>query len=234
MAALDGVRRRTLLVAGAPVCIPVLPVVNMKRDMAAASFSSGADDRSLFERLRYRDSRAYEELVRVHGGRLLQTARRILSVEEDARDAVQDAFVSAFRGIGSFREECSVGTWLRTIVVNECLMRLRTRSRHPEADIDELLPHFKPDGHGMQPVQEWEISADEALERRELCELVRSSIAKLPESYRLVLLLRDIEEMTTQETAEALGITPNAVKVRLHRARQALRTMLDPSMRSAE
>ncbi|HEV8660914.1 MAG TPA: sigma-70 family RNA polymerase sigma factor [Thermoanaerobaculia bacterium] len=182
-------------------------------------------------RLRARDENAFETLLRTYMARLLRVARRFLKNEEDARDAVQDAFIAAFRGIDRFQAGSKLSTWLHRIVVNAALMKLRSRRRHPEEEIDALLPRFAADGHQVEESRDWSMSAEEMVQREETRELVRQSIDKLPESYRVVLLMRDIEEMSTEETAEALGITPTAVKVRLHRARQALRTLLDQDLR---
>lgn len=183
-------------------------------------------------RLRSGDAAAFEDLVRTHGPRLLRVARRLLRNEEDARDAVQDAFVSAFKSVATFAEGSMLSTWLHRIVINASLMKLRTQRRHPEEDLEQLLPKFGKDGHQVVSSEPWADTPESLAERAELSALVRASIDALPETYRVVLLLRDIEELSTEEAAEALGITPNAVKVRLHRARQALRTLLDPHMRA--
>jgi RNA polymerase sigma-70 factor (ECF subfamily) len=163
---------------------------------------------------------------------LLRVARRILRSEEDARDAVQDAFISAFKSIRNFASNSQLGTWLHRIAINSSLMKLRSqRRRGEEEDIDAYLPRFQDDGHQVERSVPWNENAEAMLQRAELRDLVRESIDKLPESYRTVLLLRDIEELSTEETAKALGINSNTVKVRLHRARQALRAILDPHMR---
>jgi RNA polymerase sigma-70 factor, ECF subfamily len=198
-----------------------------------AALSATSIDADLVARLRAGDSGAFETLVRRHSMPLLRVARRFLRSEEDARDAVQDAFVSAYKSIGRFASNARLSTWLHRILVNACLMRLRTQRRHPEEDIEALLPRFVEDGHQAEPSTAWSESADDMLQREEVRGIVRAAIGRLPEQYRIVLLLRDIEEMTTEETAEALGITANAVKIRLHRARQALRTLLDPHMKGA-
>ncbi len=178
--------------------------------------------------LRAGSDAAYETLVRTTSPRLLSVARRILGSEEEARDAVQEAFISAFRAFDRFEGTARLSTWLHRIVVNKALMRLRTRKRKPEEPIEPLLPAFKDDGHHQShEAVEWADGADVALDRAETRAFVREQIDRLPETYRTVLLLRDIEEMTTSETAEMLGITENAVKIRLHRARQALRALLD-------
>ncbi len=189
------------------------------------------DDETLLASLRAGDSRAYETLVRTLAPQLLAVVRRILRDEEDARDAVQEAFVNAWKGLPKFGEGSRLSTWLYRIAVNAALMKLRSRRRHPEEPIDDLLPTFVEDGHQTRPSEPWTEPADLALDREQLQATVRQAIDRLPETYRLVLLLRDIEGLATAETAEVLGVTENAVKLRLHRARQALRTLLDPVMR---
>ena len=192
------------------------------------------DDAALVARLRSGDGRAFEELVRRDTPRLLRVARRFLDSEEDARDAVQDAFVAAFRSLREFESTALLSTWLHRIVINACLMKLRTRRRKPEEDIEKYLPRFLEDGHQVESSVGWCESAETALQRAETCNLVRAAIARLPETYRVVLMLRDIEELSTEEVAAMLGTTPNAVKIRLHRGRQALRTLLDPHMRAGK
>lgn len=170
---------------------------------------------------------AYGVLVRTHGGRLLAVARRYLSDSEDARDAVQEAFISAFRAIGRFESGSLLSTWLHRIVINVCLMKLRSKRHAREESMEDLLPRWLDDGHHMEPPAHWQETSDETLHRKETRAIVRNCIEKLPDSYRTILLLRDIDEIDTKETARLLGLTEGGAKVRLHRARQALRTLLD-------
>jgi RNA polymerase sigma-70 factor, ECF subfamily len=186
-------------------------------------------DSALLDRLRRGEPEAFDALVREHGGHLLAVARRLLREEEDARDAVQDAFLLAFRGLPAFAGRCRLSTWLHRITVNAALMKLRTRSRKPEAQLDDLLPEYLPDGHHVTQFTEWSLSPAQHILRAETREQVRAAIDRLPDSYRTVLLLRDIEELDTTEVARMLETTTNAVKIRLHRARQALRTLLEPT-----
>lgn len=192
-------------------------------------------DATLITGLKAGDTGAFETLLRDYGPRLLRLARRFLANEEDARDALQDAIIAVYRSIGNFESGSALSTWLHRIVVNAALMKLRTKKRHPEEDIEQYLPRFLEDGHQLIPSTPWTEtapeSADSVLEREELRASVREAIDKLPEAYRIVLQLRDIEEMSTAETAEILGTTKNVVKIRLHRARQALRTLLDAPMK---
>jgi RNA polymerase sigma-70 factor (ECF subfamily) len=186
------------------------------------------DDARLLARIRDGDECASEAFVRQHAGRMLAVARRFLRSEEDSADAVQDAFLSAFRSLDGFEGNSAVGTWLHRIVINVCLMRRRAQSRSREVRIEELLPTFDETGHHSRSVQPWEDPTLGRLTQAETRAQVRSCIDRLPDPYRQVLLLRDIEELDTERTARHLGISPGAVKTRLHRARQALRTLLEP------
>jgi RNA polymerase sigma-70 factor, ECF subfamily len=188
------------------------------------------DDAQLLARLRAGDEAAYEVMVRTYGGRMLAVARGLLRNEEDARDCVQSAYVSAFTGLKSFKGGCQLSTWLHRIVVNAALMKLRTRRRKPEEAIDPLLPTYLDDGHHSEDFSDWAVQADQVLEQKELRTAVRAGIEMLPESYRTVLMMRDVEEMSTEEVAGQIGVTANAVKIRLHRARQALCTVLRGQM----
>lgn len=197
----------------------------------AAENEARAADALLLAELRSQAPGAYEGLVRSHGGRMLAVARRLLSNEEDARDAVQEAFLNAFRNIDRFEGQALLSTWLHRIVVNVALMKLRSRKRKPEESLDHLLPAFRDDGHFEERFESGSEPADQRLAREEEQAAVRAAIDELPAHYRTILLLRDIEGIGTQEVADQLGITPNAVKLRLHRARQALRTLLAPRLR---
>jgi RNA polymerase sigma-70 factor, ECF subfamily len=196
-------------------------VVNLPSGGAAS-----IDEAALLARLRAGDEQAFEVLVRAFGGRLLSVARRLVRDEADAQDVLQSAYLSAFRALAQFEGTSQLSTWLHRIVVNTALMKLRSRRRKPEESIDQLLPAFLDDGHHVEQFADWTVPADRLLEQQETRATVRAAIDQLPDHYRAVLLLRDIEERPTQEVAEVLQLTPTAVKVRLHRARQALSTLL--------
>lgn len=199
-----------------------------------AQHTPAGSDADLLEWVRAGDEAAFAELAGLAGPRMLAVARKMMPREEEALDAVQDAFLNAFRSLEKFDGRSQLTTWLHRITVNACLMKLRSRRRRPERPIEELLPAFKPDGHQVVGSSRWQDESSAGLSRAEVRELVRRKIAELPEPYRVVLVLRDIEELSTEETAEALGLTPNAVKTRLHRARQALRGLLDPLFHAPE
>lgn len=186
---------------------------------------------SILARLRLGEPEAFEALVRGQTPRLLAVARRLLRNEEDAKDAVQDTFICAFKSLDSFQGTCRMSTWLHRITVNAALMKMRSRRRKPESSIEDLLPAFLEDGHHASHPADWRDSADVLLERKEDRDFVRACIDELPETYRTVLILRDVEELDTEEAARVLGLSGNVVKVRLHRARQALRSLLEPRFR---
>lgn len=204
--------------------------------LVAETHNTTSDEARFVARLRSGDEASYEQLVRAYGGRLLAVANRLLRSEHDARDCLQDAFLLAFRHIDRFQQNSSLETWLHRIVVNAALMKLRTRSRrnHREVPLESLGPEFDTDGMRTEPAPLHLASAEALLERVETRALVRQAIDQLPESYRTVLILRDIEGYDTGETAQLLEVTAGAVKTRLHRARCELRRLLEPLMRSQE
>jgi RNA polymerase sigma-70 factor, ECF subfamily len=192
------------------------------------------DETHLLARMKAGDADAFELFVRTYCGRLLLVARRVLDNEEDAHDAVQDALLSAFKGIGQFEGQSGLGTWLHRVAVNAALDRLRTLQRRPERSIEDMLPHFGEGEHQLDPPVPWCDAPDTNLQRQESAALVRECIRRLPDTYRIVLLLRDIEGFDTEETAQLLKTSAAVVKMRLHRARQALRSLLDPHFRRGD
>lgn len=188
----------------------------------------------IVERVRDGDPAAFDELVRATGGRIMAVCRRMLGQEDDVLDAVQETFLNAYRSFSSFDGRSQITTWLHRIAVNACLMKRRSQRRRRERSIDDFLPTFLEDGHQTNSSRAWKPSDACGIEQADVRTLVRARIDELPEQYRIVLMLRDIEELSTEETAEALGMTVSGVKTRLHRARQALRGLLDPFFRSEE
>jgi RNA polymerase sigma-70 factor (ECF subfamily) len=172
------------------------------------------------------DEGAWADLVRTAGPRLLAVARRLVKDEAGAEDCVQDAFVQAYRNVSRFEGRSAVSTWLHRITVNSALALLRSRRRHPEEPIDPLLPVFDRSGYRV-PVGAVTRDPEELAGRAEAREVIRNAIDLLPETYRTVLVLRDLEELSGEETAQILETNPNVVKVRLHRARAALKTLVE-------
>jgi RNA polymerase sigma-70 factor (ECF subfamily) len=179
-------------------------------------------------RLRAGDEAAWDAVVRQHGAAMLACARRLLRSDEDSADAVQEAFVSAFRFIDTFAGAAHLGTWLHRIVINCCLMKLRHEKRQQTTSITSLLPAFDRHGHHLNPVTAWTEHPEERLSRAEVHAQVRSCIDRLPERSRTIILLRDMEGLTTDQTASLLRVSASVVKTRLHRGHQALRSLLEP------
>jgi RNA polymerase sigma-70 factor, ECF subfamily len=209
-----------LMTQTAPSIGGALP--SLQRRAAAA----GDPEAELVARLQCGEEASCEELVRRYGGPMLAVARRILRNEEDARDALQDAFLQAFRAIHRFRADARLSTWLHRIVANAALMRLRSASRRPEVALDDLLPNFDDEGLHAGDVRPLPLSVEGAVASAQTRAQVRWCIEQLPPQYRAIIVLRDVQELSTAEAAAQLGISENAVKVRRHRAHQALRTLL--------
>ena len=204
----------------------------MSGDVPSAVAGSG--DAELIAGLQRGEEAAYRELVVTRGPRLLSAARRLMGDEHEAQDCLQDAFIRAFRSIGRFEGRSSLSTWLHRIVINVCMTRLAARTRRAEESIEDLLPVFDEDGFRVDPVQPAEASVENIVTQHENRRLIRAALAQLPDNYRTVIVMRDLEEMDTAETAEALGITVTAVKLRLHRGRAALRAKLEPLLRESK
>src|SRR4051812_29850573 len=125
-----------------------------------APASMVADESVLIDALRHGEEWAFEAMVRTYGGRLYAVARRICANDEDARDALQAAYLNALKSLAGFEGACQLSTWLHRIVVNAALMRLRVRRRKPEDSIETLLPAFLEDGHHVEQFSEWSMPAD--------------------------------------------------------------------------
>lgn len=184
----------------------------------ATSMPSVSTESELVIRLRAGDDDAYEQLFRAHAGSLMAVARRFFGDTDDAAEAVQDAFVSAFKAMAAFEESSRLGTWLHRITVNACLQKLRGQKRLRFVPLDDL--------HQADSTEEY----GDRLSRDEVCLRVRAGVERLPETYRTVIRLRDLEGLNTEETATRLGTTEAVVKTRLHRARHTLRSLLEPSL----
>ena len=186
-------------------------------------------DAVLIAGLKAGDGKAFEDLLALHGGRMLAVARRYMGNEQDAQDALQDAMLCVFRKAHKFEERSRLSTWLHRVVVNACLMKLRSQKSRLESDIDPLLPTYDDNGHHQTRVTPWDTGPAADVEQSDTRRHVRECIEQLPVIHRTVLLLRAIEQLDTEEVAKLLGCSTDCVKTRLHRARQALRTLLDPT-----
>jgi len=190
---------------------------------------SAADpDLLLVERLRGGDESAFEALMGRYEGKVYRLAAGMMKNREDALDAVQDAFLSVFRKIDSFKGESAFSTWLYRIALNAVYMRLRSRSRHDRTEpLENHEEDFDPiTGHVRAVIPDWSERADDAVLRKELGGVIRETVASLPDDYRAIFTLRDVEGLSNQQVAEILGLSVAATKTRLHRARLFLRERL--------
>jgi len=187
------------------------------------------EDVELVRRVKAGDDTGFELLVRRHGGRMLAVARRITGNEADAHDCLQEALLKCFTKLDRFEGRAGLGTWLHRIVVNISLMRLRSRERAREDALDVLMPEFDQQGMRLDDAPLAETKEIEMIyEQGQTQAAVRVAIDRLPPEYRAIVIARDIEQMSTAETAEVLDISTASVKTRLHRARAALKRLLDP------
>lgn len=173
-----------------------------------------------------------ESLVRENIAWMLSLARRILGNHRElADDTVQNAFIHAFRALDNLSEPAKLKPWLRRITINSALTELRTQNRQAEQPIDELLSKFHQNDCRIEDRWSFLARADDVMENHHLRSLIENALEQLPESYRLVLQLRDVEGYDTNETAELLQTTPSNVKIRLHRARSAMKKLIEPVLR---
>ncbi len=187
------------------------------------------EDVELVARFQQGDRGAFEELVRRHRGRVYAVALRVVKSDQEALEIVQDTFLSAYKKLPDFRGEAAVGSWLHRIAVNFALMRLRHRkvvdaSQEP---LETEAGKFRPDGHWDEiPTGLWGRRADDLALDSELRDKINEAVDALPDAYRTVFVLRDLEGLSYEEIAEAVETTVPAIKSRLHRARLSLREKL--------
>jgi len=187
------------------------------------------DEQALIAASKSGDSAALDALVRTHQDRVYSFAMRMCRNVEDAKDILQDTFLGVIRSIREFREESTFSTWLYRIAANACLKKRRRGVHDPtpeqELSLDDLMP--RPDAEGRKPeIPDWSGDAERALLHGELSARMESAIDKLPRDYKIVLVLRDVEGLSAEETAQAVGLSVPAVKSRLHRARVFVRREL--------
>ena len=170
------------------------------------------------------DARAFEEIMRKHNRMLFRTARAILRDDAEAEDALQEAYVQAFRSMDTFRAESKLSTWLARIVANEALMRLRKTNRR--AEIVPIQPAATVQDLEQVMDSNMDHAPDASAERREMRRVLETQIDALPDTYRAVFMLRAVEELSVEETAAVLGLPAATVRTRFFRARSMLREML--------
>jgi RNA polymerase sigma-70 factor, ECF subfamily len=188
-------------------------------------------DRELVERAQRGDGGAFAMLVERHQRQLYRLALRMTGSEADAQEVLQEAFLNAYQKLPLFRGEAQFSSWLYRIAANSALMRLRRKRRAPDALADQPLelqgPRFSAEGFlDPSPRGDWSQRADEKMMDRELGSAIDQAVAGLPDDYRTVFLLKDVDGLSNEDIAGALDLTVPAVKSRLHRARLALREKL--------
>jgi RNA polymerase sigma-70 factor, ECF subfamily len=190
----------------------------------AKQIAPATNDTEQVQQALARDAGAFRAIMQTHNRRLYRIARSILRNNADAEDAVQEAYASAFTNLASYRGEGTLKSWLSRIVINESLGRMR--QRHSSIDVATLEQQSK-----AQIIQFPQSTPNDDPERtmaqRQIIQLVEQATDNLPEAFRLVFVTRVIEGMSIEETSELLGIKPETVKTRLHRARQLVRDQLE-------
>lgn len=193
---------------------------------------TGTTEAGLIARIVGGEKELFHELIRPYERMVYLTLFSIVRNETEAEDGAQEAMISAYRHLASFRGDAKFSTWLTTIAINEGRKRLRKTKGAAEDSIEETEESHEGD-YTPAPLTDWREIPLEALERKELREALRVAVTELPGIYRQVFTLRDLEELNIEETAQALGITAGAVKVRLHRARIMLQKRLVPYLKTA-
>jgi RNA polymerase sigma factor (sigma-70 family) len=199
--------------------------------IATAGSSAAIHDRSMANSIAAGDICAFECLMRRYNRRLYRLARATLRDRTEAEDALQDAYLSAFRSMASFRGDASLGTWLSRLVLNECFARMRRNVRR-----ENVIPMVSASRHveSTQMIVDQSDSPDSALGRAQIRDLLERKVDELPENYRIVFVLRSVEELSVDETAEALGIPEETVRSRHFRAKNLLRESLARELDLAE
>ena len=187
----------------------------------SGDFVSDDPDLEIVERVRNGETDAFEELVRKHGRRVYRSLMGILGSAEEAEDALQDAFLKAFQHLPNFEGRSRFSTWLVRIAINTGLQRVRGRKDFDS--LDEESEEFRP-----RNIQAWTDTPEEYYSREELRRLVETEVMKLPVKYRVALMLRDLEELSTEEAAAALGLSVPGLKARVLRGRLMLRESMVP------
>lgn len=206
----------------------------MRSVQAAQMEFMALDDRALVALARQGDPGAFRAVMARNNRRLYRVARSIVQDDSEAEDVVQESYVRAFAGLAEFRGDSSLSTWLTRVVLNEALGRVRRR--RPSVELDALdAPGAREGGARVIPfpLAGGDGDPERAAARQEIGRLLKRVVDDLPEAFRVVFMMRAVEEMSVEETALCLGLRPETVKTRLHRARWLLRRALDSRLASA-
>jgi RNA polymerase sigma-70 factor, ECF subfamily len=190
----------------------------------AVTSQAGTDESVLVSQSREGDTRAFGELVRRYEGKIFRLAQHVTQNREDAEDVLQETFMKAYEHLDQFKGDSKFYTWIVRIAVNQALMKLRRRKTDKSVSLDEQIDTGE--DTLVREIAAWGEDPEQRFSREELGEILDSAIQSLEPPYRSVFVLRDIDELSTEETAEALGLSVPAVKSRLLRARLQLREKL--------
>jgi len=180
-------------------------------------------EQELIAAAKINDPAAWREMLSQYGSKVYGIALRFLLNDKDAEDVVQEVWLTVSKKISEFRGESKLGTWLYRIAVNKCLERLRSKKNRQTESIDQQLPQFDNEGYFQREFSDWSEAPDLRTDNAILKEEIEKAIWSIPDQYREVLVLRDVEGLSGQETADVMGLTEAAVKTRLHRARAFVR-----------
>jgi RNA polymerase sigma-70 factor (ECF subfamily) len=192
--------------------------------------SGETSDDALIARAKTGDFDAFESLISRYQEKVYRLAFRFVRNEAEAKEIVQDTLLSVWRKLDGFKGDSQFGSWLFRVTTNAALMRLRSQRRHPETSTEDLPPGYldvpASYGHVTSFGENWSKRPDDELQSDELRKQIQAAVDDLPEIYRTVFLVRDVDGLSTEETAEALQLSIPTVKTRLHRARMALRAAI--------
>lgn len=188
---------------------------------------SGEDERLLIQRVKAGDQKAFEAIFNHYVSRVYRQAFKLVGNEADAEDVVQEVFLLVYRKAKSFLGKSEFSTWLYRLTANASLTKLRQRKKEKEVSLDEYMPKFREDGHHLvRPVVDWTQDIDKFVAIKEFNKIIHQAMDQLSPIDKAVVVMSDLEEMSNPEISNNLGITVQAVKARLHRARLFLRGRL--------
>ncbi len=180
----------------------------------------------LSQRLKNQDGLAYEELLKLYSNKVYRLAMTLVKNIEDAEDVTQEVFMRVYTRINDLKEDKALSSWIYRITVNASLMKIRGHGRSKKISFEEDLPRFDRNGKHVKPVMDWSESPEKEVSSKEVMDFIRRNLHDLPDSYKVVFMLRDVEGLSNKATSEVLDISLTAVKSRLHSARLFMREQL--------
>jgi RNA polymerase sigma-70 factor (ECF subfamily) len=191
-----------------------------------SKYPTDAHQPDLAKRLKEQDESAYVELLDLYSNKVFRLAMSLVKHKEDAEDVTQEVFLTVCSKINNLMESKALSSWIYRITANASLMKIRKSGRSEEISFEEDLPRFDQNGMHVKPVKDWSENPERKASSKEVMDFIKENLEDLPDSYRVVFLLRDMEGLSNNEVAEVLDISLTAVKSRLHRARLFMRERL--------